>query len=156
MTSFAVCVKMNHTALILEQIVKIWLCIVGLIISSVAIAGQPNGVYQHSGDTLQKLYAELHYLNQAGREIHAKYDAKIAEDPIQSRYCLGEYGYIGSRARATIGIANRIESPNKETYIQTGWSAYQCIQCSGDVAECDAIPATLELIKEEYKALHQQ
>lgn len=114
--------------------------------------GLPPGVYRHSDDTLQKLYAELHYLNQVGREIHLKYDAKMAEDPSQMRYCQGEYGYIDSRASATIGIANRLESPNKDEYIATGWKAYECIKCSGKVTSCDAIPPTLDTIKAEYKA----
>lgn|GEM_PF-673381 len=118
--------------------------------------GLPPGVYRHSEDTLQKLYAELHYLNQVGREIHQKYDDKMAEDPTQIRFCQGEYGYIDARASATIGIANRLDSPNKEEYIATGWQAYECIKCSGSVDKCDAIPATLETIKAEYKAQQTQ
>lgn len=133
---------------------RLTIFLLGTIISFTAIAG--GNVYRHSDDTLQKLYSELHYLNQAGREIHNKYDAKLAEDPQQIRFCEGEYGYIGSRARATIGIANRIESPNKEAYIAAGWKAYQCIQCSGEVSHCDAIPPALETIEAEYKALQSQ
>ncbi|MEC9313495.1 MAG: hypothetical protein VYB22_01310 [Pseudomonadota bacterium] len=124
-----------------------------LFISFSSLAGGlPPGVYQHSDDTLQKLYSELHYLNQVGREIHQKYDDKIAQDPTQMRFCQGEYGYIGSRAKATIGIANRLDSPNKEEYVATGWKAFECIKCSGEVSQCDAIPPTLETIKAEYKA----
>lgn len=124
-----------------------------LFVSFSALAGgQPPGVYQHSDDTLQKLYSELHYLNQAGREIHQKYDEKIAADPAQMRFCQGEYGYISSRAKATIGIANRLESPNKDEYIATGWKALECIKCGGEVSHCDAIPPTLDTIKAEYKA----
>ncbi|MTI63953.1 hypothetical protein [Methylophaga sp.] len=119
---------------------------------STLAGGLPAGVYQHSDDTLQKLYSELHYLNQAGREIHQKYDDKIKADPSQMRFCQGEYGYISSRAKATIGIANRLDSPNKEEYIATGWKAFECIKCSGEVSHCDAIPPTLETIKAEYKA----
>lgn len=130
----------------------IFLCAM-LVSSSLYAGGQ---VYRHSDDTLQKLYAELHYLNQIGHEIHDKYDQKIAEDPQQLRFCQGEYGYIASRARATVGIANRLESPNKEAYIAAGWKAYQCIECSGEVTHCDAIPPVLETINDEYQALHQQ
>jgi hypothetical protein len=115
----------------------------------------PPGVYRQSGDTLQKLYSELHYLNQVGREIHEQYDAKLKEDPMQIRYCEGEYSYIETRAKATIGIANRLDSPHKEEYIATGWKAYECISCNGDVSKCDAIPPTLETIKDEYKAKNQ-
>jgi hypothetical protein len=122
-------------------------------LSFTALAGGvPPGVYQHSDDTLQKLYAELHYLNQVGREIHQKYDDKIKADPAQMRFCLGEYSYISSRAKATIGIANRLGGPNREEYINTGWHALECIKCSGDVSHCDAIPPTLETIKAEYKS----
>jgi len=124
-----------------------------MVTSSVSAGGQ---AYRHSDDTLQKLYAELHYLNQVGREIHSKYDAKLVEDPSQIRFCEGEYGYIGSRARATVGIANRIESPNKDEYTATAWKAYQCIQCDGEVSHCDAVPPTLDTIKAEYEALHAQ
>jgi hypothetical protein len=118
--------------------------------------GLPPGVYRHSDDTLQKLYAELHYLNQVGREIHLKYDDKTAEDPSQMRFCEGEYGYIGSRARATIGIANRIDSQHKEEYIATSWKAFECIKCGGEVSSCDVIPPTLDTIKAEYKAQQAQ
>lgn len=124
-----------------------------LLLSSISHAGGlPAGVYQHSDDTLQKLYSELHYLNQVGHEIHQKYDEKVAADPTQLRFCQGEYGYISSRAKATIGIANRLDSPNKEEYIATGWQAYECIKCTGEISSCDAIPPTLETIKAEYKA----
>lgn len=126
--------------------------IAALLMTSVVMAGGQPGVYRHSDDTLQKLYAELHYLNQVGREIHAKYDDKVAADPTQMRYCRGEYSYIGSRARATIGIAGRLDSPNREEYIATGWKAFDCIKCSGDVSSCDAIEPTLDTIKAEYKA----
>lgn len=133
---------------------KIRIFLLAMIVSTTALAGgQP---YRHSDDTLQKLYAELHYLNQAGREIHGKYDDMMSEDPSQIRFCEGEYGYIGSRARATVGIANRIESPNKDEYTATAWKAYQCIQCDGEVSHCDAVPPTLETIKTEYEALHSQ
>jgi hypothetical protein len=122
---------------------------------SFTVSAEPApGVYQHSDDSLQKLYAELHYLNEVGREIHLKYDDKIKQDPLQLRYCMGEYGYIDSRAKATIGIANRLPSEHQQTYISTGWKAYQCIECTGDVSACEAIPPTLKLIEEEYKALH--
>lgn len=116
----------------------------------------PPGVYHFSDDSLQKLYSELHYLNQVGREIHQKYDDKLKQDPLQIRYCEGEYGYIETRAKATIGIANRLDSPNKDEYIATGWKAYECISCTGDISTCDAIPPTLETIKTEYKAQHEE
>lgn len=125
--------------------------LIALFISPIVWAGGPPGAYRHSDDTLQKLYAELHYLNQVGREIHAKYDDKLKADPQQMRFCRGEYGYISSRAKATIGIANRLDSPNQDEYIATGWKAFQCIKCSGQVSDCDAIPPTLEMIKAEYK-----
>lgn len=126
-----------------------------LFVSSTVVAGgPPTGVYQHSDDTLQKLYAELHYLNEVGHEIHQKYDDKLADDPSQMHFCKGEYGYVGSRAKATIGIANRLDSLNKDEYIATGWKAFDCIKCSGEVTSCDAIPPTLETIKAEYKAQH--
>lgn len=126
-----------------------------LFLSFSALAGGlPPGVYQHSEDSLQKLYSELHYLNQVGREIHQKYDEKIKADPTQLHFCEGEYSYISSRAKATIGIANRLLSPNKEEYVATSWKAFECIKCTGDVSSCDAIPPTLETIKSEYKSLH--
>lgn len=133
---------------------RITVFLISMIMSVTALAG--GNAYRHSDDTLQKLYSELHYLNQVGHEIHNNYDAKLAEDPQQLRFCEGEYGYVGSRARATIGIANRIESPNKEEYIAAGWKAYQCIQCTGEVSHCDAIPPALETIKAEYDALQSQ
>ena len=133
---------------------RLSLFLVSMIFSVTAIAG--GNVYRHSDDTLQKLYSELHYLNQVGHEIHNSYDEKVANDPQQLRFCEGEYGYVGTRARATIGIANLIESPNKEEYIATGWKAYQCIKCSGDISHCDAIPPALETIKAEYNALQSQ
>lgn len=119
-----------------------------LLLSSVMV--EAGTVYRHSGDTLQKLYAELHYLNEAGREIHEKYDET---DALQMKACSSEYGYISTRAKATIGIANRIDSPNKQEYIDTGWYAYNCIRCSGDVADCDHIPPTLETIETEFRSL---
>lgn len=127
-----------------------------LVLSLTAHAGGGPNAYRHSDDTLQKLYSELHYLNQAGRQIHQKYDEDIAQNPEQLRFCMGEFGYISSRAKATIGIANRLDSPNKEEYIATGWKAFECIKCTGDVTECDAIPPTLETIKTEYKALQSE
>lgn len=133
---------------------KASLFLVSIIFSVTATAG--GTVYRHSDDTLTKLYSELHYLNQVGHEIHNKYDDKVAKDPQQLRFCEGEYGYVGSRARSTIGIANRIESPNKDEYIAAGWKAYQCIKCSGEVSHCDAIPPALETIKAEYDALQSQ
>ncbi len=129
---------------------------IALFTSPIVWAGGQPGAYRHSDDTLQKLYAELHYLNQVGREIHAKYDEKLKADPQQMHFCQGEYGYISSRAKATIGIANRLDSPNKEEYIATGWKAYECIKCSGEVSKCDAIEPTLETIKAEYKAQQSQ
>lgn len=116
-----------------------------------SIAHADPAIYRHSDDTLQKLYSELHYLNKVGHEIHEKYD--LSQDKSQLKACQEEYDYIGSRARATIGIANRIESPNKEEYIATGWKAYGCIKCTGDVNNCDAVPPTLETIKAEFKQM---
>lgn len=135
---------------------KILITIIAMLVTTAVMAGGQPGVYRHSDDTLQKLYAELHYLNQIGREIHAKYDDKLKADPAQMRFCQGEYSFISTRAKATIGIANRLDSPNKEEYIATGWKAYDCIKCSGDVNSCDAIPPTLETIKAEYKAKQTQ
>lgn len=133
---------------------RLTIFLLSMSLSFTAVAG--GTVYRHSGDTLQKLYSELHYLNQVGHEIHNKYDEKMAEDPQQLRFCEGEYGYVGTRARATIGIANRLESPNKEEYIAAGWKAYQCIQCSGEVSHCDAVPPALETIKLEYQSTQSQ
>lgn len=130
--------------------------LIALLISPVIWAGGQPGGYRLSDDTLQKLYAELHYLNQVGREIHAKYDDKIEADLQQMRFCRGEYGYIGSRAKATIGIASRLDSPNREEYIATGWKAFDCIKCNGQVSSCDAIPPTLKTIKAEFKAQQSQ
>jgi len=133
---------------------RLTIFLLSISLSLTAVAG--GTVYRHSGDTLQKLYSELHYLNQVGHEIHNKYDEKLAEDPQQLRFCKGEYGYVGTRARATIGIANRLESPDKEEYIAAGWKAYQCIQCSGEVSHCDAVPPALETIKLEYESIQSQ
>jgi hypothetical protein len=135
-----------------EHALKLILTISFLFVSLNVHAG---GVYRHSGDTLQKLYAELHYLNQVGHEIHDKYDIKEG-DVVQLSACKSEYGYIATRAKATIGIANRLDSPNKEEYIATGWKAYECIKCTGDVKSCDAIPPTLETIKQEFKQQRAQ
>ena len=104
---------------------------------------------QYSGDSLQKLYAELHYLREVGIEIHQKYDLK--KNPDQLRFCKGEYGYISTRAKSTIGIANRLPSPHKEEYIAAGWKAYECSQCTGNIEACDAVPPALETIKAEFK-----
>lgn len=130
--------------------------LITLLITPMVWAGGQPGAYRHSDDTLQKLYAELHYLNQVGREIHAKYDDKVKDDLQQLRFCRGEYSYIGSRAKATIGIAGRLDSPNREEYIATSWKAFECIKCNGQVNHCDAIPPTLETIKAEYKAQQSQ
>lgn len=131
-----------------------FIAVLSLLLLSVTVRAEPlpPGVYHFSDDSLQKLYSELHYLNQVGREIHQKYDEKLKADPMQIRYCEGEYGYIETRAKATIGIANRLDSPNKDEYIATGWKAYECISCTGKISTCDAIPPTLETIKAEYKA----
>lgn len=122
--------------------------IVLLLINTLTHAGNMNP--QVSDDSLQKLYSELHYLREVGLEIHAKYDLK--KNPEQARFCGGEYGYVSTRAKATIGIANRLRSDNREEYIQTGWKALECASCRGDVKSCDAIPPTLDVIKAEFKA----
>ncbi|MCX4186281.1 hypothetical protein [Methylophaga sp. OBS4] len=120
----------------------------------ISFAAQAGNVYRHSDDTLQKLYSELHYLHQAGQEIHEKYD--VNNDLSQLKACQSEFGYISTRAKATIGIANRLDSPNKEKYIATGWKAFECIKCTGDVTSCDAIPPTLEIIEAEFKQQRAQ
>ena len=126
-----------------------------LTLMFVCFSAQAEGIiYKHSGDTLQKLYSELHYLRQAGIEIHQKFD--VNNDLSQLKACQSEYGYISTRAKATIGIANRLDSPNKQEYIDTGWKAFDCIKCTGHVESCDAIPPTLETIKAEFKELKAQ
>ena len=118
-----------------------------LCICPAVLAGNLN--YQFSGDSLQKLYAELHYLREVGIEIHQKYDVK--KNPDQLRFCKGEYGFISTRAKSTIGIANRLTSPHKDEYIAAGWKAYECSQCTGNIEACDAVPPVLETIKAEFK-----
>src|SRR5690554_1807083 len=121
-----------------------------------SLSTQAGGiVYRHSDDTLQKLYSELHLLNQVGREIHTKYQIEVG-DIAQLQACKAEYGYITTRAKATIGIAGRIDSPNREAYLDTGWKALECITCTGDVSSCDAIPPTLETIKAEFMQQREQ
>lgn len=133
---------------------KFSLIIFCLLFSGHAYAGKPISSY--SQDSLKKLYAELHYLHRTGLDIHQKYDEKIAEEPLQMRFCMGEYGFITTRAKATIGMANRLNSVNKEEYIATGWKALECVSCEGNVSSCDAIPPTLDTIEQEYKSSKSQ
>lgn len=131
---------------------KLFLSIL-LLLNCLTVSAAP--LYQYSEDSLQKLYSELHYLREVGLEIHQKYN-NTKKDLDQLKSCKSEYGYISTRAKATIGIANRLDSPNKQEYIDTGWHAYECIRCTGNVKSCDVIPPTLETIKQEFKQLKTQ
>ena len=106
----------------------------------------------YSGDSLTKLYAELHYLHEVGQEIHQKYDEKLAENPAQIQFCKGEYNYLLGRAKAAVGMANRLFSEHKDEYVSAAWKALECVSCQGDVNSCDAVPPALKTMEEEYKA----
>jgi len=98
----------------------------------------------YSGDSLQKLYLEMRYLHQTGVGIHQKYDST---DLVQLKACTSEHGYIGTRARSVVGIANRLNHPAKEEFIQAAWQAYSCIKCSSPMSSCESIPEELKKIK---------
>lgn len=107
-------------------------------------AGGPNLPY--SGDSLHKYYVELHYLYETGLTIHQQYDTS---DRSQLKACQSEYGFISTRAKTLIGIANRLDHPDQKELISTGWAALGCIKCTTDVSLCDPIPATLEKVEKE-------
>lgn len=98
----------------------------------------------YSGDSLQKLYLEIRYLYQTGVGIHQKYDPS---DLAQLKACTYEHGYIGTRARSVVGIANRLIHPAKEDFIKAAWQAYSCIKCSSPMSSCEPIPEELDKIK---------
>ncbi len=107
----------------------------------------------YSGDSLQKLYLEMRYLHQAGVGIHQKYDPS---DSVQMKACDSEHGYIGTRARAAVGIANRLEHPAKEDFIQAAWQAYSCIKCTSPMSSCEALPNELKKIKDIMAKEYQE
>lgn len=106
----------------------------------------------YSGDSLQKLYLEMKYLYQTGVDIHLRYDPTDRE---QLKACTNEHGYISTRAKSLVGIANRLNHPAKEKLIDAAWQAYSCVKCSSSMSSCEAIPEELKKIKNimatEYK-----
>ncbi len=116
-----------------------------LFISSTStFAGGP--VSSYSGDSLHKYYVELHYLYETGLSIHQQYDTS---DRSTLKACQSEWGFISTRAKTLIGIANRLNHANKQELVSTGWAALGCVKCTSDVSVCDPIPATLEKVKQE-------
>jgi len=103
-------------------------------------------VSSYSGDSLHKYYVELHYLYETGLSIHQQYDTS---DRSTLKACQSEWGFISTRAKTLIGIANRLNHPNKQELVSTGWAALGCVKCTSDVSVCDPIPATLEKVKQE-------
>ena len=110
----------------------------------------------YSGDSIQKLYLEIRYLHRTGVGIHQKYDPS---DLVQLKACTSEHGYIGTRARSVVGIANRLNHQAKEDFIKVAWQAYSCIKCSSPMSSCEPIPAELKKIKaimaKEYQERNQ-
>ncbi len=115
-----------------------------VISSTVAFAG--GQVSPYSGDSLHKYYVELHYLYETGLTIHQQYDTS---DKTTLKACQGEWGFISTRAKTLIGIANRLNHPNKKELIASGWAALGCVKCTTEVSVCEPIPATLEKVKQE-------
>jgi hypothetical protein len=122
--------------------------VLALLIGSTANAGQ-----QYSGDSIQKLYMEMQYLYQAGIGIHQQFPTTT--DRAELKACTSEYGYIGTRAKATVGIANRLEHSAKEALIDAAWRALNCAKCSSPMSSCDPLPDDLKNIKnimaEDYR-----
>jgi hypothetical protein len=122
--------------------------VLALLLGSTANAGQ-----QYSGDSIQKLYMEMQYLYQAGIGIHQQFPTTT--DRAELKACTSEYGYIGTRAKATVGIANRLEHPAKEELINAAWRALSCAKCSSPLSSCDPLPDDLKNIKnimaEDYR-----
>jgi len=103
-------------------------------------------VSSFSGDSLHKYYVELYYLHETGLEIHQQFDTS---DRTTLKACQSEWGYVSTRAKTLIGIANRLNHPNKDELIATGWAALGCVKCTSDVSVCDPIPATLKKVEQE-------
>jgi len=112
-----------------------------LILSSFSAVAADSS---YSGDSLSKLYLEMKYLYHAGTEVHQQFTAK---DRVQLKACKDEYGYISTRARALVGMANRLNHPNKEEFIDAAWRAYACVTCGSPVSSCEALPDDLAKIK---------
>lgn len=119
-----------------------------LLFSISANAGQ-----QYSGDSMQKLYMEMQYLYQAGIGIHQQYPSTT--DRAQLKACTSEHGYIGTRAKSTVGIANRMEHPAKVELVNAAWRALSCAKCSSPMSSCEQTPEDLKNIKnimaEDYR-----
>ncbi len=122
-----------------------------LIVPFYANAGGPTSSF--SGDSLHKYYVELYYLYDTGLAIHQEFDTS---DLSQLKACSSKYGYISTRAKTLIGIANRLNHPNKSELISTGWAALGCVKCTTDVSVCEPIPATLEKVKQELLAARKK
>jgi len=125
------------------------ICLVfALLFGTTANAGQP-----FSGDSMQKFYMEMQYLYQAGIGIHQQFPD--TSERAQLKSCTSEYGYIGTRARATVGIANRLEHPAKDEFVNAAWRALTCAKCSSPVSSCEPLPDDLKFIKntmaEQYR-----
>jgi hypothetical protein len=122
--------------------------VLALLLGSTANAGQ-----QYSGDSIQKLYMEMQYLYQVGIGIHQQFPTTT--DRAELKACTSEYGYIGTRAKATVGIANRLEHSAKEELIDAAWRALNCAKCSSPMSNCDPLPDDLKNIKnimaEDYR-----
>jgi hypothetical protein len=124
----------------MDLVMKSIFLVLALLFASAANAGQ-----QYSGDSIQKLYMEMHYLYQAGVGIHQQYPDTT--DRAQLKACSSEHGYIGTRAKATVGIANRLEHPAKDELINAAWQALTCAKCSSPMSSCDPLPDDLKNIK---------
>jgi hypothetical protein len=111
---------------------------------SLSLAGGVSSSY--SGDSLHKYYVELHYLYETGLAIHQQFDTS---DRSTLKACQSEWGFISTRAKTLIGIANRLQHPNKDELIASGWAALGCVKCTSDVEVCTPIPATLKKVEQE-------
>lgn len=98
-----------------------------------------------SEDSLRHIYREMRLLYHIGIDIHQRYDLNVRE---QVGACNFEVGHNGSRARALVGMANRIEYPNKKELVQAAWAVYACSSCRGDGKACDTIAQQLDNIQQ--------
>lgn len=122
--------------------------LMAFLFSMTTYAGQ-----QYSGDSIQKLYLEMQYLYRAGVGIHQQFPDITDRSLLKA--CTSEHGYIGTRAKALVGIANRLERSDKEELVNASWRALTCAKCSSSMSSCDLVQADLKIIKnimaEEYK-----
>jgi len=123
------------------------------LVFAVLLVSTANAGQQYSGDSIQKLYMEMQYLYHVGIEIHQQFPN--TKDRAELKACTSEHGYISTRAKATVGIANRLDHPDKDEFINAAWRALNCAKCSSPMSSCDPLPDDLKNIKnimaEDYR-----